>query len=147
MTHNTGFDAVLKQLQPHLPVYLLVPAAVVATFDQQQTFTVEATVNGEPLGRRSISRDGKDWFMVLTKQHMARLGAAVVDTLGFELEPTAQVPPELQRQIDAAGLQAPWSALTNADRRSFAESVFEAKRPATCDARIARTLERLRSKT
>ena len=146
MTHNTRFDAALKQLQPHLPVYLLVPAAVVDVFNQRQTFTVEATANGEPLGRRSISRDGEKWFMVLTKQHMARLDAAVGDTLSFELKPTAQVPPELQGQIDTAGLNNVWNALTNADRRSFAEFVFEAKRPATRDARIARTLEKLRSK-
>ncbi len=147
MAEPQRFTAPLLQLQSHLPVYLLVPPAVVATFGSDQTFTVEAVVNGHSVGRRSISRDGEQWFMVLTKKHMEVLNAAVGDTLNFEVRETTQVPPDLQQQIAAAGLTDIWNSLTNADRRSFSEHIFEAKRPATRETRIARTIRRLRTKT
>ena len=145
MSLNFDFDAVLERHQPDLPVYVLVPAGVAEGFGAAGTFVVQAAVNGQDVGRRSIKPwgDGR-WFMELTKAHCKHLGLEVGAKISVAVTPALETPPELEARIAERGLTRRWSQLTQSQRRAYSESVFEAKKPETREARIARIVAALR---
>ena len=61
------FTAVLQRKDPNLPVYVVVPNALVANWGLDATKVVEGTVNCHPTGRRSMKRwnnaRDSDWFV------------------------------------------------------------------------------------
>lgn len=77
MSGSAHFDATLERHHPELPVFVMVPGEVALGFGKSATFVVEAMVDNQPIGRRSIKPwgDGR-WFMELTKAHGRRLGIA-----------------------------------------------------------------------
>ena len=142
------FAATLERHRPDLPVYLLVPAAAVESFGATGTFVVEATVEaaveGGDIGRRSIKPwgDGR-WFMELTKGQCAKLGVGEGDEITVVLRPAPAVPAELEARIATLDLGDRWRSLTEAERRAFCEPVFEARKPATREARVLRVIAAL----
>ncbi|MDJ0895301.1 MAG: YdeI/OmpD-associated family protein [Alphaproteobacteria bacterium] len=146
MSEPLRFDAFLERHDPDLPVYVIVPARVARAYSKQRTFVVEAAVNGRNVGRRSIKPwgDGR-WFMELTKVHCRRLDIAPGDRLSVSVSLAQELPTDLQARISELDLSERWEALSEAQRRAFAETVFEAKKPETRQARIERVLAALRA--
>ena len=138
------FTATIERHHPDLPVYLIVPGTVAAAFGRDRTFVVEASVNGDAVGRRSIKPwgDGR-WFLELTKVQCTRLGVGEGDAVTVRVRPAPEVPPALAARIAALGLEARWARLSAAERRMLCEHVFAAKKEATQTARIERVVARL----
>jgi hypothetical protein len=140
------FDAVVGRHHPELPVYVMVPSAVPATFGKQGTFVVEAAVDRQDIGRRSIKPwgDGR-WFMELTRVHCRRLGVGPGSRVAIEVSLAQEVPADLAARLDELELRQQWQSRPAAKRRAAAEIVFEARRPATRRARIGRIVASLRT--
>ena len=139
MTDSIHFDAILDRHQSDLPVFAMVPVEVPEAFGKSRTFVVEAQINGRPIGRRSIKPwgDGR-WFLELTKAHCKALGVDMGANLSVDVALAPETPDDLRRRIDQSGLAVAWAGLSEVRRRSLAEPVFGAKRPATRAARIDR---------
>ncbi len=146
MSEPVRFEAVLERHHRDLPVYVIVPAEVAGAFGKQRTFVVETAVNRRDVGRRSIKPwgDGR-WFLELTKAHCRRLGIGPGARIAMVVSLAPEVPDDLLAQISALGLLPEWEALSEAQRRAFAEPVFAAIKPETREARIARILAALRA--
>ena len=146
MTHTVRFVSLLDRHQPDLPVFAIVPGTVAEAFGKTRTFIVETRINGLPLGRRSIKPwgDGR-WFLELTKAHCKALGVDVGSNLSVDVALAPETPDDLRQRIDQAGLAGAWGRLSEAQRRGFSESVFDARRPATRAARIDRILATLQT--
>lgn len=136
------FDAVVERHHPELPVYVMVPA----TFGKQGTFVVEAAVDRQDIGRRSIKPwgDGR-WFMELTRVHCRRLGVGPGSRVAIEVSLAQEEPADLTARLDELRLRQQWQSRPAAKRRAAAEIVFEARRSATRRARIERIVASLRT--
>ena len=135
------FAATIERHHPGLPVYLIVPGTVAAAIGRARTFVVEAAVNGDAVGRRSIKPRGDGrWFLELTKAQCARLEVGLGDAVTIRVRPAPEVPPA---RIAALGLEARWARLSAAERRMLCEHVFAANKEATQTARIERVVARL----
>jgi hypothetical protein len=134
---------VLERKHPDLAAFVVVPAAKVAPWKLAATTTVEATLDGLPLGRRSLHRWDEDrWFVELRREHLESLGKTVGDraTLVLSLASTA-LPPELEALIrDDAEAGARWRALTDAQRRMLREEILAAKSSSARERRSRRAL-------
>ena len=144
---SAAFDAVLERHHDDLPVYILVPPMAMAAFGRERTFMVEATVNDRAVGRRSVKPwgDGR-WFLELTKRHCERLGISEGNRVRVSLAAAPDTPADLTGRIEAEGIVAQWLALSEAQRRSIAEPIFEAKRDSTRRARIEKAISMLRAR-
>jgi hypothetical protein len=140
------FQAVLEQHHDELPVFLIVPPAVPACFRKERTFVVEAAIDGQAIGRRSVKPwgDGR-WFLEFTKAHRKQLGVGPGSNVTVDLRPAEEVPADLASRIAELGLDGRWQMLSEAERRTLAEAVFEAKKPETRRARIERIVAKLRT--
>jgi hypothetical protein len=64
----------LRKLED-LPLYVVIPDALITPWALQATTTVEGTIDQVPLGRRSLPRlDDDHWFLELRAAHLAALG-------------------------------------------------------------------------
>lgn len=136
-------EVLLERKHPDMAAFVVVPAAKVARWKLAGTTTVEGTLDGHPLGRRSLHRwdDGR-WFLELRREHLAAVGKAPGEraTLVITLASGA-LPAELQHLIDAdPAAGARFRAMTQAQRRMLREHVLEAKTPATRGRRARRAL-------
>ena len=59
----------IERKQAELPSFVVIPAAEVARWKLRATTTVEGTLDGVPLGRRSLKRwDDQRWFIELRRE-------------------------------------------------------------------------------
>ncbi len=145
--NSISFDAVVERHHTDLPVYIIVPAAVADGFGKTGTFVVDAVVEQQDIGRRSIKPwgDGR-WFMEFTKTQCKQLGIAPGANISTAVTLAREIPDELDEQLGELGLSQQWLHLTKAQQRAYAESVFAAKRPATRRDRIDRIVASLQSR-
>lgn len=133
----------LERKHPDMAAFVVVPAAKVARFKLSATTTVEATLDGVPLGRRSLQRwDADRWFVEIRQDHLEALGKAPGDraTLSITVASTA-LPVELQTLLDTVpAASARWQALTAAQRRMLREEILSAKTSPTRERRARRAL-------
>lgn len=141
-------DVEIERKFEHLPVFAIVPSEAAASLGKTGTFVVEAEVNGQPIGRRSIKPwgDGR-WFLELTKTQSQRLQVGPGDRVRLDLFEAPEVPAELEARLKREGLWQAWLAWTPAQRRSLCEPIFAAQREATRNGRIERVIKALRAKT
>ncbi len=142
-----SFDAIVERHHADLPVYVIVPAVVVDGFGKTSTFVVDAVVEQQDIGRRSIKPwgDGR-WFMELTQAQCKQLGIAPGAKVSTAVTLAREIPDELDERLGELGLSQQWLRLTKAQQRAYAESVFAAKRPATRRDRIDRIVASLQSR-
>jgi hypothetical protein len=98
------------------------------------TTIIEATINGEDVGRRSIKQwDAGRWFIELPKSLLKKAGLRVGDAFELQFEVAdATLPAELADRIARdPRAAARWSALSPARQRLFAEHVRAAKQATT----------------
>src|SRR5262245_7104426 len=126
-----------------VPAFVSVPAAKVAQWRLTGTTTVEGTLEGVPLGRRSLKRwDDERWFIELRREVLAATGRSPGERamLVLRLASTA-MPAELQGLIDGdAQARKRWESHTEAQQRMLREEILAAKSSAARERRARRAL-------
>jgi len=130
---------------PQFPLLALVPAPLVAPWKLgTATTTVEATLNGVALGRRSLKfwKDRDGWWIDLPAALAKEAGVKQGDRVPLELRraPTA-LPAELAELLSKRETaRAAWERLTLPQQRMLREEVAAAKSSTTRARRAARML-------
>jgi hypothetical protein len=121
-----------------MPRFVVVPASAVVRWKLEGTAIVQGTLNGMPLGRRSLKRwDEGRWFVDLRDDWCrgARITAGDRADLVLEIAP-AQQPQELVKVLsESATARKCWDGMTASQRRIVREDVLAAKRPETRERR------------
>lgn len=145
------FSALLQRKDPRLPVFLVVPHAVVAPWGLRGTTVVEGDMNGHAIGRRSIKRwdasPDADWFVELAAPFCKAAGIAVGDALTVALSRASEeVPAELEALLaDAPSLRDAWNRVSDAKRRATMEHIRAAKSAATRASRASTAVRALQA--
>lgn len=136
----------LQRKDARLPVFVVIPASLLAGWSLERTTPVDLSVNGRPVGRRTLKKwDASKWFLELTAPVCRKLGLEVGDQLTLELSVAdASAPLELTqvlaRSPDAA---ARWSTLPASTQRQIIEHILNAKQQATRVKRATAAAARL----
>jgi uncharacterized protein DUF5990/bacteriocin resistance YdeI/OmpD-like protein len=126
-----------------LPGFVVVPAAKIAHWKLSGTTTVDATLDGLSLGRRSLKRwDDQRWFLELRAAHLEAIGKGKGQRATLTIEVAAtKLPAELQRLIDTdARARANWEALSDSRKRMLREELLDVKTAATRETRARQAL-------
>jgi hypothetical protein len=127
-----------------LPRFVCVPMAKVDPWKLQGTTTVEVTLNGVNICRRSLKRwDDRDcWFMDLADAVCRKANVETGDRVKLNLKiASEELPAELAQLIRKnSQARARWERLTPGQKRMLREEILTAKQPATRQRRAARAL-------
>jgi Bacteriocin-protection, YdeI or OmpD-Associated/Domain of unknown function (DUF1905) len=139
----------LLRKDPRLPVYVVIPGAVIAAWALTGTTVVEGTANGHSFGRRNLKAWGKgtdDWFLDFTAPFCQTAGLAVGDSLTLVFSRADESPPvEIDTLLRASDvLKEAWSRLTDSQRRDASEHVRAAKTSATRERRAFEVFGKIR---
>jgi len=136
-------DALIERKHAEMSAFIVVPASKVTPWKLAATTTVECTVDGVELGRRSLLRwDEQRWFIELRRDHLDAIGKSAGDRVKLVLRlASSDLPDELQTLIDSdAVAKAHWNARTDAQRRMLREDILSAKTSATRERRARAAL-------
>jgi hypothetical protein len=136
-------SVVIERKHAEMAAFVVVPAAKVARWRLTATTTVEGTLDGVPMGRRSLHRwDGDRWFIELRRETLDAVGKAIGEraTLAIAVA-SPELPTELQSLIETAPeARARWERKTAAQQRMLREDILMARSSATRDRRARRAL-------
>jgi hypothetical protein len=136
-------DVRIERKHAETPAFVVVPATKVARWKLSATTTVEGTLDGVALGRRSLKRwDDERWFIELRRDLLDAVGKSPGDRATLVItRASATLPPELQGLIDADPVaRRRWESRTEAQRRMLREEVLAVKSPAARERRARRAL-------
>jgi len=143
------FTAVLQREEGGPGVFFEVPLDVRAHFGRARP-PVLVTLRGHTY-RSTPAVYGGRWYLVVSRANREAAGVEAGDevevTLTLDEAPReVEVPDDLAAALAAASdAAAGWAGLSFSHRREYVEWIAEAKRPATRERRIGRTVERARS--
>ncbi len=140
---SVKIQVVIERKHADMPAFVVVPAAKVARWKLPGTTTVEGTLDGIALGRRSLQRwDEERWFIELRRGLLEEAGKRPGDRAILVLHlASIELPAELQHLIDTERrAREQWEIRTDAQRRMLREYVLSAKAPATRERRARRAL-------
>jgi hypothetical protein len=127
-----------------LPRFVCIPMAKVDPWKLHGTTTVEVTINGVDIGRRSLKRwnDRDCWWMDLADAACRKANVETGDRAKLSLRIAAEeLPQELAELIqNNSPARARWEQLTPAQKRMLREEVWSAKQASTRARRAARAL-------
>jgi hypothetical protein len=126
-----------------VPAFVVVPAAKVAKWKLTGTTTVEGTLDGVSIGRRSLKRwDDEGWFIELRRDSLDALGKSPGERATLVIDrASTEIPVELQRLIDTDGVaRERWESRTEAQRRMLREEILAAKSAGARERRARRAL-------
>jgi hypothetical protein len=110
----------------------------------QGTTTVEVTMNGVNIGRRSLKRweDRDCWWMDLSNEACRHAKVETGDAVKLSLKIASEELPEELAQIIKTNstARARWENLTPAQQRMLREEILAAKQAGTRERRAARAL-------
>jgi len=110
----------------------------------QGTTTVEVTINGVNIGRRSLKRwdDRGCWWMDLADAACRKANVETGDRAKLSLKiASEELPEELAQLIKKnSRARARWEGLTQGQKRMLREEILSAKQTATRERRAARAL-------
>ena len=142
-TPAVTIDVLIERKRPDMPAFVVVPAEAVAAWGLGTTTTVEGTLEGVPIGRRSLVRWDEDrWFLEFRRDLLKAVCKSAGDraTLVITIA-SVQLPPELQTLIETnPTARSCWEARTNAQRRMLREEILSAKSSLTRARRARRAL-------
>lgn len=124
-------------------------------FDAKQRFgkaraPVRGTIDGTPF-RTTVAVYGGVHLIGFTRELREQAGVALGDEVSVEIEldeepRTVEVPPQLAEAFATApDAREAFEHLSYTHRREYVEWILEAKRPATAERRLDRTIEALRA--
>jgi len=138
------FRSTVSRHMPQFPRLVTVPWDEVARWKPAGTTTVDATVNGEAIGRRSLLRwdERHCWWFVLPDPTCRKLGVDEGDGVQVELRlASTELPAEMAALISKnKAARAAWERLTPAQQRMLREEVAAGKQSATRTRRASRGL-------
>jgi bacteriocin resistance YdeI/OmpD-like protein len=136
-------SGVVKRKQADLPRFVVVPASAIERWRLAATATVEATINGAPVGRRSIQRwDDKRWFVSITERDCRSLDIDTGSRIDLVLRIASTELPEELAMLLKQNVRArnAWDSLTPSQQRMLREDIATAKQPSTRDRRARKVL-------
>jgi len=127
-----------------LPRFVCIPMKAVDSLKLTRTTTVELSINGVNVGRRSLKRwDDRDcWWMDLSNEVCRRAGIDTGDQVKLHLRVASEeLPAELASLIKTDTLaRQRWEKLTPGQQRMLREEVLAARQSSTRARRAARAL-------
>jgi hypothetical protein len=127
-----------------LPRFVCIPMSRVDPWKLQGTTTVEVTMNGVNIGRRSLKRwvDRGCWWMDLADAVCRKANVDTGDRAQLSLKiASEELPAELAQLIKRnSQARAHWEQLTPGQKRMLREEVLGAKQSTTRERRAARSL-------
>jgi Bacteriocin-protection, YdeI or OmpD-Associated/Domain of unknown function (DUF1905) len=136
--------AVVERHHAKLPRFVTVPLTTVARWGLETTTTIEGTLNGAALGRRSLKRwdDRKCWWIDLPEAVCRKAGVDVGDRVNLEIRVAeTTLPDELADVLQTKrAAKRVWDSLTPSQQRMLREDVAAAKRSDTRRQRAERLL-------
>jgi len=136
-------QVVLERKHPSTPIFVIVPAGKVKAWKLAATTTVEGTLDGHPLGRRSLKRwDDARWFVELRRELVAALGKQPGERATLVIAPASdELPPELLALLEREpAARVRWEACTSAQQRMLREELLGVKGAATRERRARAAL-------
>ncbi len=136
-------EVVIERKMAKLPSFVVVPAKAIASWKLDATTTVDATLDGVSLGRRSLKRwDDERWFVELRNEHLAAIAKRIGDRAKLSIARASEaLPAELETLLAKdAKARAAWNSLTDAQRRMLREELLGLKSSAARDRRARREL-------
>jgi hypothetical protein len=128
-------QVVIEKKHEQSPAFVVVPAAKLAPWKLTGTTTVDASLDGVALGRRSLHRwdERGCWFLELRRDQLEALGKSPGERAALVVRRASEVLPDEQRELIEAEpkARARWEALTQAQQRMLREHVLSAKGAAT----------------
>lgn len=144
MKRVLNVTSVIEHKHQGLPRFICIPLSAVAALKLAGTTTVELTMSGVNVGRRSLKRwdDGKCWWMDLPDVICRKANVDTGDRVKLSLRiASEQLPKELARLIERdSAARVRWERLTPSQKRMLREEVLAAKQSATRASRAARAL-------
>jgi hypothetical protein len=136
--------SVIEHKHEGLPRFVCIPIAQVEPWQLQGTTTVEVTINGVKVGRRSLKRwDGRDcWWMDLSNETCRKADIETGERVKLSLRIASDgLPAELARLLKMnSQARARWQSLTPGQQRMLREEILAAKQSSTRERRAARAL-------
>lgn len=135
---------VVERHAAKLPCFVTVPLSTVARWGLSDTTTIEGSINGAPLGRRSIKHwvKRKCWWIDVPAAVCRKARIDVGDRVDMELRVAdTSLPDELvavSRQQPKA--ERAWQRLTRSQQRMLREDITVARRRQTRQKRAQRLL-------
>ena len=126
------------------PRFVCIPLDKVAPWKIDVTTTVEGTLNGVDIGRRSLKRwdERRCWWIDLPESLCRKAKIDTGDRIELNLRiASPDLPEELAQLITShAAARKAWEQLTPGQQRMLREEVFAASQPATRERRARRAL-------
>ena len=127
-----------------LPRFVCIPMKQVDPWNLPDTTTVELSINGVDVGRRSLKRwdDRNCWWMDLSNDVCRKAGIDTGDRVQLDLKiASEELPPELAELIEQNQIaRQRWELLTPGQQRMLREEILGAKQSATRTRRALRAL-------
>jgi len=145
-----SFEALIERHTDAVPRFAVFPAEKISAWRQAKTFIVDATMNGTPLGHRSMvfwnERDG--WFIGITESACRKSNVDTGDICTFLLSLVEDfVPPELALLLKQDKFAADvWRRISPSGRRMHAMAIGGAKTPQTRERRAEKFIAQLTRK-
>ncbi len=144
MKSTLNLTSTIEHKHAGLPRFVCIPISKVDPWKLQGTTTVEVTMNGVNVGRRSLKRwdDRNCWLMDLAEAVCRKARVETGDRVTLSLKiASEELPVEITELIDKdSRARARWEQLTPGQKRMLREEVLAAKQPATRARRAARSL-------
>lgn len=136
--------SVIEHKHEGLPRFVCIPISKVEPWKLQGTTTVEVTMNGVNVGRRSLKRwdDRGCWWMDLADAVCRKANVETGDRAKLSLKiASEELPAELAQLLKKnAQARARWERLTPGQKRMLREEILAAKQSETRARRAARAL-------
>lgn len=137
-------NTVVEHKHQGLPRFVCMTFDSIAPWKLDRTTTVEGTLNGVDLGRRSLKRwdDRVCWWMDLPDSLCRKAGVETGDQVKLSLRiASEELPEELAKLISTNSVaKNSWQKLTTGQQRMLREEILAAKQPATRQRRAAKAL-------
>ena len=144
MCDTLNVTSVIEHKHKGLPRFVRIPMSQVDPWKLQGTTTVEVTMNGVDIGRRSLKRwnDRNCWWMDLADAVCRKASVETGDRVKLSLKiASEELPAELAQLIKKnSQARARWERLTPGQKRMLREEVLSAKQAGTRARRAARAL-------
>ena len=129
---------------PQFSRLVTIPLEEIEPWKLTGTTTVEGTINGTDLGRRSLKRwDERDcWWIDLPNPLCKKAKLETGDEVTLAIHPASEDLPEELQELLSTNLiaKALWDTLTKSQQRMLREDVFAIKTPAARRRRVEKLL-------
>jgi hypothetical protein len=135
-----SFDAAVERIAPEVPRFVVYPGKA---WNESGTFIVDVSINGVPIGRRSlIPWKERGWHFGLSEPMCRTVGVDTGDPVHVEMRrPRDTRPDELKALLKSnPSAQRTWERLSVGERRDFVLFVASAKKTETRTRRARRLL-------